>query len=331
MTKLKKAVVKLGGECNLKCKNCHCMPMKYKYNSDIIQWISDNKIELIGLCGGEPFLFFDIIKEIVPRLNFDTIKRIQLTTNGTLVTQEIIDFCRQYNIFVAISYDGRYSKRDGDPANLELISQLDGVGTSSVFYHDNTNIHQIIYDIKELAKKYDLSSKNSKTVTPMFVHQTQYSPNADTTKEDAKQYIQQICQRMEYSLMSYKQEDPVYGLGTVFWFIKHFLNHEPYTVGCKCCNPNNVSLAIDGRFLLCPYGDTFVGDIYNGVDWEKVDSYVPIKCKKCSLRSICGSACIAQITDNECYIFRCLYKHYKKLLKKYNIDEEKILNSNLYD
>ena len=323
MTKRKKIVLKLGGMCNLHCKNCHCMPLKFKYNPDIIDWINNNKIEVIHLGGGEPFLYFDLIQKIVPKLH---VKQINVTTNGTLLTDEMIKFCNKYNIRVAFSYDGQNSKRDPVLPDYERIKKLKNIGTSSVFYHGNTNIRQMENDLHRLGEIYDIDScKRTITFLPAFVHQTKNAPNSDTTKEDAKSYILQVGRLLEFGLMQYDKEQK-YSLGAAFNFIRHYLNHKPYTIGCRCCNPNNVSLAIDGRFILCPYGNDFVGDIYIGVNWAAVEAHIPDKCKKCALRQYCGTSCAAQITDNECYIFRCLYRHYKKLLKKYNIDENDILS-----
>ena len=185
---------------------------------------------------------------------------------------------------------------------------------------------KIIFETRKLGKAHGMLAGECVTNIPAFVHQTKNNPNSDTTKEDVDSYIKQYAKHLELGLMSYDPEGSIFSLGAAHAFIRHFINHKPYEVGCRCCNPNNITVTLDGRFLLCPYGDTYVGDIYKGVDWDLVESYIPDKCKTCPFKLLCGPSCIANITDNECYIFRVLYRHYKKLLKKYNIDETALLN-----
>ena len=94
--------------------------------------------------------------------------------------------------------------------------------------------------------------------------------------------------------------------------------------GVRCCNENKVSLAINGDFLLCPYDDIVVGNIYEGIDWDKVESYIPERCKNCPLWESCMNTCIANITENECYISKVLHKHFYKLMDKYGYTYEQL-------
>lgn len=320
----KRIVLKLGGRCNLSCPRCHNIDAKYGFNQDIIGWINKNGIQSIFLSGGEPFLYFNEIKMIIPKLT--TVKSFSTTTNGTLLNEEMVCFCNRHNISVSVSYDGPKSQRDGQLPNYKAISRIRRNGLSQVVYHGNIDFNQISIGTKRIGTTYNIQSFMGITNIPAFVHQTKNSPSEDTTKKDAQDYIQQYARRLELGLMSYDPDGSIFSLGAAHAFIRHFINHKPYEVGCRCCNPNNITVTLDGRFLLCPYGDTYVGDIYKGVDWDLVESYIPDKCKRCPFKLLCGPSCIANITDNECYIFRVLYRHYKKLLKKYNIDETALLN-----
>jgi sulfatase maturation enzyme AslB (radical SAM superfamily) len=320
----KRIVLKLGGECNLSCPHCHDSKVSYEYNEDIIKWVNDNDIEEVFLGGGEPLIYFDKIKEIVPKLT--SVKLFAMTTNGTLLNNEVADFCNQYNITVALSYDGVHSQRAHCLPDYDALRRVKHNAVSQVCYHGNMDIEQILFDTRLIGKQHHIKGFQKDTNTPVFVHQTEVNPNEETTKEDAKEYILQYAKRLEVGLMNYKCDGNIYDMGFAYSFIRQYVKHEPYKDGCRCCNHDNVTLTLDGRFLLCPYGDTYVGDIYKGIDWDLVESYIPDKCKTCPFKLLCGPSCIANITDNECYIFRVLYRHYKKLLKKYNIDETALLN-----
>lgn len=324
MTKTKKVVLKFGGKCNLTCKHCHCLRTNYEFNPDIIDWINDRETEDLHMCGGEPFLYFDMMKKIIPQLT--TIKRFHTTTNGTVLNDEMVDFCNKYGVIVAVSYDGPDSQRTPCLPNYDAVGKIKVNGVSQVFYHGNTDMDKIIFETRKLGKAHGMLAGECVTNIPAFVHQTKDNPNSDTTKEDVDSYIKQYAKHLELGLMNYNPDGSIFSLGAAHAFIRHFINHKPYEVGCRCCNPRNITVTLDGRFLLCPYGDTYVGDIYKGVDWDLVESYIPDKCKTCPFKLLCGPSCIANVTDNECYIFRVLYRHYKKLLKKYNIDETALLN-----
>ena len=322
----RRTVLKLGSNCNLKCKHCHCMPSHPVFNHDVVNYLIDNQFTDIYIGGGEPFLYFDLIKDIVNELP-DFIKYYTVT-NGTVLTQEIVDFCNEYKIEVGFSYDGDDGSRDGvGLIQYNLLNQIQKLTISSVISHDNTDIEQIIKNLRRDARNMGLDKyADVDYLYPAFLHQTTYSPNIGTTKDDARQYITQIGHSLQFGALDYIQHNETNNLYVLFYFVRHFCNHPLYQTGCRCCHPNNYAIRIDGKILLCPYGDKIVGDIYQGVDWNLVESYIPDRCKTCDLFPICGNTCVANITDNECYIFRCLYRHYKKLLKKYHIDEEELLN-----
>jgi uncharacterized protein len=106
-------------ECNLRCTYC----FKEKWNEhmeehiafDTIVWFlhasGDVKDLHVSFMGGEPLLRFKLIKKLVPfakrraaqhgkTINFG------MTTNGTLVTDEVVDFWTKWNLGFHTSIDG---------------------------------------------------------------------------------------------------------------------------------------------------------------------------------------------------------------------------------
>lgn len=74
--------------------------------------------------------------------------------------------------------------------------------------------------------------------------------------------------------------------------------------------------------MLCAYGHHFVGDIYSGLDLEKVASYMPDRCKHCQLWRRCKNTCIANITENECKISKAMYRYFEERLERLGIKEK---------
>lgn len=115
--------VKLGYDCNGCCVYCAQFGHEKEQlilNIDIIDYIAtqsavnrkcDDDKYVIVFYGGEPLLYFDVMKIIVSGLYANSsfqrsnIKFICIT-NGTLLNDEIVDFFNMYNIHCRLSFDG---------------------------------------------------------------------------------------------------------------------------------------------------------------------------------------------------------------------------------
>lgn len=317
----KKVLIKFGSKCNLKCAHCHCYKVEYSFNLDILNYIRDSKFNIIVFGGGEPLMYFDLIKKIVLNLN-DPCIEYRFVTNGFFLTPDNIAFFNEHNFRVAISYDGRAGNRGGCPESLKYIKHLKNHVLATTVYEDNIDLSQLFADVQRLSEEYGTVPQSF----PNFIHQTQINPNYDMVNEDtATKYIKQICTLLETDIrriaLGHKQN-----IGAVIKKLPEIFKQNNWKIGVSCCNENKIMLTADGRFMLCPYGNTYVGDIYTGVDWNLVESFIPERCKSCDLWSVCGNTCVENITENECYIFKNIYRHYLKLLDKYKLTKENIEN-----
>ena len=114
--KLLKFQVNVADHCNLNCKGCTAFsPLSQETYLDLnvfekdcgrISELTEGKIELIDLLGGEPLLHPEINKIMeISRRHF-TIGDINIITNGILLTRMPLDFwqkCHEYNINIIIS------------------------------------------------------------------------------------------------------------------------------------------------------------------------------------------------------------------------------------
>lgn len=107
-------VFHLTNKCNLKCSYCYAnTEMKGNILSsnimtkllNILASSSYNPI-LIEFHGGEPLLYWERIKKIVKKYHKKEKFYFGIQTNGTLLTQDVIDFIKMYSIEIGVSMDG---------------------------------------------------------------------------------------------------------------------------------------------------------------------------------------------------------------------------------
>jgi uncharacterized protein len=134
--------IQLGLKCNYKCEYCSqasfvpAASRTDENDTDVFMHNLENSIDLssctmVELWGGEPLLYWKKIKKLVPFLKEKCDEDIEFTmvTNGSLLTQEKIDFFKKYRFNLAMSHDGPgYHLRGPDPLDnpkkFEFVKQL---------------------------------------------------------------------------------------------------------------------------------------------------------------------------------------------------------------
>ncbi len=119
-----RACISINNRCNLNCTYCHFHePKKAEYlkeNEMNLYTILDNikshinkyniPVFKLGFVGnGEPLLNYDILKECIEYISdYLSEKRIEAytITNGTIITKEMLEFFKNYNVNVGFSIDG---------------------------------------------------------------------------------------------------------------------------------------------------------------------------------------------------------------------------------
>lgn len=320
MQKNKICVLKLGGECNFNCKHCHSKKITYRFNPDIIPYLKNNGFYRITYSGGEPLMYFDLIKKITLELGYDF--QYKFVTNASLLREDQIDFLNEYNFSVFASYDGEAGVRDiVPPPRYDLLRLIKNHGLAITVYEENNNLRQLKKDVDWLIARNRI--KRLPSFLPEFIHQTEQVSKNSTTLETAKSFILQLAPMLENEIVAFSiDENPelfrYYALYKACnkWWIKKNYN------GLKCINDRLIPMTIDGRFLACPYGTNFVGNIYTGLDWKKIEEITPKKCKVCPIKDICKGSCWANKTSQECYIARTMHRWLDKVIDRRGVREK---------
>ena len=146
---LKKIKINLGLKCNYSCDYCsqRFVPRNKDDHLDTSDFysISDAEIEEyvnkfdsitidekphFELWGGEPFLYWKTMKPLIERLHEKWPESTySVITNGSMFTDEIIDFIVKHNIQISVSHDGPGQPTRGpdpfdDPEKAKMIQKL---------------------------------------------------------------------------------------------------------------------------------------------------------------------------------------------------------------
>ena len=284
--------------CNLNCSYCYETHKRNAYMDvnlakEIIlrdaQFVSESdqfdELE-IDFMGGEPFMNFPLIKEIVEWLEGGVISVPWIcfaTTNGTLLTEEIKSWLRKHKdaINLGASYDGNsqmQSKNRGtEKHNIDLA-----------FFHElwsNQSLHMTI----------------SKETLPMLaegvldIQKRGYDVEAalaegiDWTIDDAVMYREQLCILKD----AYLKNTSLTPFNRLSRFVNVFDVPATEKVQEKWCGTGKymVTYDIDGQKYGCHmFTPIVLGNkalLADAVEWDSPKSTADDYCKNCVLRNFC--------------------------------------------
>lgn len=171
---IRKITLQVTQNCNLACRYCaYANPIEGKQrkhsNKEMSLDIAKRSVEFlfkhsknldvvnVGFYGGEPLLKFDLIKEI---MNYAKLKArlynkkisFSITTNATLINEEIIEFLSQFDVHVMISIDGPQKihdknrilrGKDGGSFNV-VINSINLIKSKYPCFINRISIHSVL-------------------------------------------------------------------------------------------------------------------------------------------------------------------------------------------
>lgn len=164
------ATIFLTDKCNLKCIYCyedsngHTFIDK-KVITKTLEFLKENSYDKkinINLFGGEPLLSIDLIKFLLnesSRLGIKNRVNYSITTNGTIMNNEIFNILKENNISIALSLDGNKSQQN--------INRPFKNGSSSFEVIDK-NIENYFKKLKEKIVVKSTITKNNKNLKDIY-------------------------------------------------------------------------------------------------------------------------------------------------------------------
>lgn len=294
--------------CNLDCTYC----VNCKKNSDMSEEVMYKACDLAfskgngaGICffGGEPLLKKDLIYKAVDycgKLSRDTGKKIRykMTTNGTLLDKDFIDFAARNKIEIGLSFDGkaqdicrRYINGNGTRSDLEKISGQLLRKMPLTYAMLTLSPDAVDMFCESVVYLHDLGFKR---VTSTIA----YGYRVNWTEEKLERLREQFIKIAEFYSRLFEK-------GERFFF-------SPFDSKIRECisgyNPaerchlgyRQMPVSTVGKLYACTQfmedENYCFGDVFSGIDVKKQleiakQSRTPEECKECELNTRCTNSC----------------------------------------
>lgn len=331
-----KLELSLSEVCNLACKYCYCSTcrdiktqglMSERVARAAINWLfanSGNSSQVsITLFGGEPLLNKPVLKFAVDysqrlaKLHGKSVY-YSMTTNGTLIDDEIIDYIKRYNFGLMVSLDGPKELHDNQcpTQNGEgswdaavygikrLMARRRSVTVRSTLIHPLPRMLELIKFYENFGFTRIVMGKATNPVNPSGV---------DCTEEDIDEYFRQEREELIPWILSKlkKGETPKYFPYSNF--IKYqedgkaTRNVSPFK--CGACR-GTMTVGADGTLYPCHrfvgMKEWQLGNIADGPDYEKCKNFwrrykhaVSGKCDTCWAWTQCKGPCPWEMANSD--------------------------------
>lgn len=344
-------IIGLTEQCNLRCSYC-CYSGDYKNNrSHGIRSMSQDDIELIlnfiqkqtsqkpiriAFYGGEPLLKFSLIEYTVRKARKRWRENVvfSITTNGTLLSPEKIDWLVANNVELAISIDGTEEFHDqhrvdnqGNGSYIKIHNALSYIQKIYPNYIHNLVLQMTLSSFRNLAYIAEEWHNDDilKDLIPSNIHGL--SPNF--AKGIEKVSYEQVKELYSYLLNVYENHQNWLVLKVFFeqtvadWRNRPILDAGD-SVPMPTCMPVNTKLYIDTNLQIgvCEkMSDNYrIGSIHNGINWNKANELVrkyykkrENRCSFCPAVRICGMCLTAVEYEDEQWDILC---HNEKVYTK---------------
>ncbi|WDV46270.1 radical SAM protein [Clostridiaceae bacterium M8S5] len=286
--------------CNFRCRYCYVHSMydnqdlTIELADKILNYIKLNKKPeqqlVIDFHGGEPLLNFEVIKYFVNQCNktFEDVS-YGMTTNGSLITQEVIKFLEVNNIDLSISLDGKESTHNFNRRSLDSSINYDTIIKNAkqlLKINANTRI-RMTYDRHNINSLYDNIVYFIKQGFKVIVPVADYYSN-EWKDEDYSIVLEEFKKVRKYVLDNKCKDIKM-----------EILDNSFHCLSLCDAGTNHYNIDVNGIMYPCIFSvgkeEHIIGDIERGMDANKlkkikqvINKRVP-DCEGCALYDCCIS------------------------------------------
>lgn len=316
----------LAHDCNLRCMYCFAGTGPFGGSRELmpahvgkaaLDWLVESSgprrhLE-VDFFGGEPLLNFPVVKELVAhgrRLEqqHDKIFRFTLTTNATLLTEEVQSFLNEQQIAVVLSLDGRQAVNDrarpygdGSGSYAAIVPDMQQFAASRGhinYYVRGTYTHHNLDFAADVAHMAELGFRH------LSMEPVVGAPEEDYTlkPEDLPHLLQEYERLADYYVERHQA-----GEGFTFFHFNLSLDHGPCAAkrvtGCGA-GYDYLAVTPSGEFYPCHQfvgqPEWQMGNVFEGItrldisrQFQSVNLYSKPECSDCWARFFCSGGCMA--------------------------------------
>ena len=338
-------------KCNARCYYCFeegikQIDMTSEVANQTAQFIIDNypeKCIQINWFGGEPLLNFDIIELITLRLiKVGFVLKTHITTNGSLITQQKIDFFKKYyeTVSIQVTIDeigeqyGKIKRYIDIPQveafakvvrNVHMLLNSGGISTRIRINFLKRNLEQGMKVFDSLKKEFKYNSQIVIYLAPLTF--------------DEKKSYDIVTEHTHLKLMQfYNSRGVVFDDKDEEKSILSSLSLKPKAIPCGACRTKNLTITADGHIYKChriaKYEKFCIGDVWSGVNNDnpcieffsnKSTESNSEECRSCKVYPICRGGCkvvldILRQKQNTCDVYS---KHEELIEMLYKVLQNK--------
>lgn len=306
-------------DCTLRCRYCYA---GRKYQHAMSRETAERGIDIglkearrthrgldVSFFGGEPLLEWELLQHCYDYASrrgkeYGVTTRFSITTNGTLLTQERLDWAAGRDFLIGLSVDGSAAMHntnrcyvDGRGSHkqvaqtLQLINETPGLRSQVVCVVTPNNHHLLREGVQWLHEHY----------------QGKIGLNFDFWSKWSDEQFDSLCQQLDsvglYMLESYRQGKPLQEQNIKG---KIMTGVHRNTGCCNTCyiGEQEIAISVDGNFFPCSrlvgVGDKpayVFGNVQQGIDRARQHFIIASRgnttpeCKLCELRQRCTNSC----------------------------------------
>lgn len=320
-------------DCNMACKYCYggesgrynqrglmSEEMAERCFRFILAYGENRTFQKIVFFGGEPLLNMQAIRHVV--LTWEEIKHLYpgrevyftLTTNGSLLTPEIVEFFRDYKVGISFSLDGPKEIHDanrvmvgGAPSFEKVMNAIDLMRKYKMPISIRSTVTKDI-DYDKFYEFFEHQNFDVHTIAvvdyPVLQPERGYQFDLDTYDAFLKRHREIVCKGCEEILQGRGDSFKAKQMSVSF--------HKPGTSDYPfLCGAGNwfFSFGLDGYIYPCNRvvgQEKFrIGDICNGIDKEKMARLlmeflkVSENCNSCWAAARCKGRCFHQKINSD--------------------------------
>lgn len=311
------------GKCNLRCLYCfNSMSIRDKSMTpnvlrDAISYAFSNPYANNGISftiyGGEPLMERGLLYEAIRLIrdkNTDINVNIEVVTNGTLLTDEDVEFFIRHGVIITMSFDGLPTFQNnnrpyalGNPSaervlkSAEILKKYGCMSQSNVLCTVTHDMTEYLCDIADF-----LQDKGFNAVEFLPVRRIGQAENHEELLSDSEAYVKsfiKLIDSIETGRITRLK------IRSVLRMIMPLLTGQTIhgeLRGLRCgAGRNCIVIDCDGSIRGCdmiPYSvSPSIGDIWNGInDLDKLDELIydvqfSSQCRKCPWHCFCNSSC----------------------------------------